>query len=80
MIAQMLLTSLPVAFFLFGLGGGLIGLLITIFWIWMLIDCLTNASIRGTEKIVWVLVIVLTNFIGAVLYYFLARSGGSRVL
>jgi hypothetical protein len=79
MIAQMLLTALPVAFFI-GLGGGLIGLLVTIFCIWMFIDCLTNASLSGTEKIVWLLVIVLTNFIGSILYYFLARSGPSRVL
>lgn len=80
MIAQMLLTALPVAFFISILGGGLIGLLVTIFCIWMFIDCLTNAALSGTEKIVWLLIIVLTNLIGSILYYFLARSGPSRVL
>ena len=80
MIAQLLAD--PLVFFgFFGLFAGLIGILLTIFWIWMLVDCLTNASINGTEKVVWVLVIVFTHFLGALIYYFVGRgSGGSRVL
>ena len=58
----------------FFLIGGLIGLLTTIFWIWMIIDCITNAAITGTEKIVWLLVVILLHFIGALLYFFLARG------
>jgi hypothetical protein len=60
-----------------GLIGGLIGLLLSIFWLWMLIDAITNRSIQGTEKIVWVLVILFTHFLGALIYFFVARGGRS---
>ena len=61
--------------------GGAIGLLVaivtTIFWLWMLIDCITNAAITGTEKIVWLLVIIFTHILGAILYFVLARGKGT---
>ena len=57
----------PFVFGIFALGiGG------TILWIWMLIDCATNEPSEGNEKIIWILVIVLTHWIGA-LIYLLAR-------
>ena len=61
---------------MFGFMAGfwLIGLLTTIFWVWMLIDCLQNPAIVGTEKIVWVLVIVLLHFLGALIYFFVAKT------
>ncbi len=43
------------------------------FWIWMLVDCLQNEPPEGNEKIIWTLVIVLTNWIGALIYYFVRR-------
>ena len=43
-----------------------------IFWIWMLIDCATNEP-SGTNKIVWILVILLASFIGAVIYFVVRR-------
>lgn len=52
----------------------LIGLLMTIFWIWMLVDCIKNRSLNDTEKLIWVLVIVFLNGLGAILYFFIARS------
>jgi hypothetical protein len=52
----------------------LLGLLATIFWVWMLVDCLQNASITGTEKIVWVLVIIFLHVLGAIIYFAVARS------
>jgi hypothetical protein len=58
--------------FLF-LFGGLIGLLCFAFWLWMLIDSLTNKGLDGSERVVWVLVIVLLPFIGSILYFFLGR-------
>ena len=70
----------------FSLGGGEIllllfsiffiplGLLATAFWIWMLIDCIKNENISGNEKIAWVLVIALTHFLGAAIYFFAGRN------
>ena len=63
-----------------GLLGGfallfilMIGALFTVFWIWMLIDALTNKSLRDTEKLIWVVVIILTHFLGALIYFFIGR-------
>ena len=72
---QMLLP--PVLGFLFfgTIIGLIVGVITTIFWLWMLIDCITNAAITGTEKIVWLLVIIFTHILGAILYFVLARGG-----
>jgi membrane-bound ClpP family serine protease len=43
------------------------------FWIWMLIDCITKEPGEGNEKLIWILVIVFTHFIGAAIYYFVRR-------
>ena len=43
------------------------------FWIWMVVDCLTNNGLQGNDKIVWVLVILFTHFIGALIYFFIGR-------
>ncbi len=42
------------------------------FWIWMIVDCATNEPSEGNDKLIWILVIVLTSWVGA-LIYFLAR-------
>jgi hypothetical protein len=44
------------------------------FWLWMLIDALRNKALSDTEKLVWVLVIVFLHFLGALIYFFVARS------
>ena len=54
------------------------GLLSTIFWIWMLADCLINESSRGNDKIIWALVILLTHFLGAFLYFVIRRPQRKR--
>jgi hypothetical protein len=45
----------------------------TAFWIWMLVECATRESDHGNTKIVWVIIIVVANFIGALIYYFARR-------
>lgn len=56
---------------------GLIGLAVFIFWLWMLIDCLTR-SFEGSEKIVWALVIIFLGIIGALVYFFVGRGRGTK--
>lgn len=51
---------------------GVLGIGGTILWIWMIVDCATKEKSEGNEKVVWILVIVLTHWIGA-LIYLLAR-------
>jgi len=52
----------------------LIGLVATIFWIWMLIDAITSKTLDGTEKIIWVIVVLFLHVLGALLYFFIARK------
>ena len=65
-------------FFGFFTGLGLIGVLLalatSIFWIWMIIHCATNASLDGTQKIVWLLVILFLHFLGALIYFIVGRG------
>jgi membrane-associated phospholipid phosphatase len=43
------------------------------FWIWMLVECATKEADTGNTKVVWAIIIVFTNLIGAAIYYFVRR-------
>ncbi|HEV8482716.1 MAG TPA: PLD nuclease N-terminal domain-containing protein [Blastocatellia bacterium] len=43
-----------------------------VFWAWVLIDCAINEP-SGMDKIVWILVILLANLIGAAIYFLVRR-------
>ncbi|MEZ0295022.1 MAG: PLD nuclease N-terminal domain-containing protein [Candidatus Methylacidiphilales bacterium] len=45
----------------------------SIFWMWMLIDCAMKEPSEGNDKLIWILVIILTHFVGGILYYFIRR-------
>jgi hypothetical protein len=56
---------------------------VTIFWLWMLIDCLKRKDDMfkfggNNAKLIWVLVIIFTGLIGALIYYFLIKRTDSR--
>ena len=44
-----------------------------VFWIWMLADCLGRKFKGENEKLLWALVILFGNIIGASLYYFMVK-------
>ncbi len=56
---------------------GLLALAWLIFFIWMLVHAITNKGLSGTDKIVWVLVIIFVHFIGAFIYFFVGRPKGA---
>ena len=67
----------PVFMPLFGfliIGGAFLGLLEIIFQIWMLVDAIQNPRLEGSQRIVWVLVIILMPCLGPVLYFAVGRS------
>ena len=43
------------------------------FWIWMLVDCIKRKFKKDDEKIIWLLVIILVQAIGAIIYYFVIK-------
>ncbi len=50
-----------------------LALLLTVFWIWMLVDAVQNKGLTDGEKTGWVLAIVFFHFIGSLLYFCLGR-------
>ncbi len=55
-----------------------LGIASFIIWVWALIDCLTS-KITTQEKLLWVVVILLLNLIGAIIY-FLFRQKVSKTI
>lgn len=60
----LMLVFLPVSLALFA------------FWLWMLIHAIQNRGLNDSERIVWVIVIVFVNLIGALIYFFVGRPRG----
>ena len=50
------------------------------FWVWMLVDCATKESSQGNDKIIWILVIIFTHWLGALIYYLVRRPERKRLL
>jgi hypothetical protein len=67
MLGTMGLFELVLMVVVFGMG-----VLGTIFWIWMLVDCATREP-STNDKIVWVLIIALTHWVGALIYLLVRR-------
>ena len=64
------MVTLGLLFFLTALVIGTLG---TVFWLWMLIDCATKEPSTGNDKLIWMLVILFTHLLGAMIYYFARR-------
>jgi len=52
----------------------ILGIAAFVVWVWALIDAIQNPALDSTMRIVWVLVIVFTQIIGAILYLAVGRS------
>ena len=59
-----------VLFFLFfvALGMGAV-----VFWIWILVDCISNESSEGNDRIIWILAILFAGPIAGLVYYVVRR-------
>ena len=56
-----------------------ISALLFAFWIWMIIDCAKRNFRKDTEKVVWILVIVLLSVLGAAIYYFAVKINDKKL-
>jgi len=54
-------------------------MLAIVFWIWMLVDCATKEPSQGNDKVIWVLVIIFTHWIGALIYFLVRRPERKRL-
>jgi heme/copper-type cytochrome/quinol oxidase subunit 2 len=46
--------------------------------VWALIDIAKRQYVKGNNKIVWILVVVLINIIGPIVYFLIGRQDGPR--
>lgn len=51
-----------------------LAVLIFIFWISMLVDCIKRKFKEDSDKIIWIIVIIFTGVIGASIYYFIVKT------
>lgn len=71
--------SLPLAF---GFGSPVdlfilaLVLLPALFWVVMLVDVVQRRFADPTTKLIWVLVVIFTHFVGALVYYVVGRKQG----
>ena len=72
MVATEISAGVLAVFFALWFLFMLIALLCFVFWIVMLIDCVKR-TMNDTEKVVWILVIAITGFLGATIYYFVVK-------
>lgn len=45
----------------------------SVFWVFMIIECATKEAASGNDKLIWILVVIFTHWIGALIYYFVRR-------
>lgn len=49
-----------------------------IFWILMIIDCATRKFKDNMDKVVWMIVIVFLQILGAIIYYFVVKRNNKH--
>lgn len=54
----------------------IISLPLTAFWVWMLVDAVKRDF---ENKVAWIVILALTSFIGAIIYYFTIRRAAKRI-
>ena len=67
------------ALFGFGIFTLLLAFAVFIFWVWMLIDALTNTRLEPPARIVWLLIIFFLPFLGGLVYLVVGRQGKAVV-
>lgn len=65
------MNTLPVSFLILPLI--LLSLAVMAFWLWALVDAITNPRLDSSMRLIWVLVIIFLNWLGAILYFAIGR-------
>jgi TctA family transporter len=65
-VVMSLISIISLVIWVVAIGG-------IILWIIMLIDAIKRVYPNPNEKIIWILVILFTGYIGAIIYYFVVK-------
>ena len=70
--------SAIIALVVFGVWGIflLIGLASVVLWVWALVDFVRREFPRDNDKLIWILIIVLAHWLGALIYLIVGRPKG----
>lgn len=63
----MIILGIMVSFF------AIFCIVVFLFWLWMLIDCAKRDFPKPNDKVVWILVIIFIQIVGATIYYFMIK-------
>jgi hypothetical protein len=58
---------------LISLISGVFWLALTVFMVWMIIDCASKETREGNERLIWIIIMVCVPYIGAAAYYLIRR-------
>jgi hypothetical protein len=73
-IAMLIITVVPLIILLAVMGVLLIAIIIVkIFWVKMIIDAAKRQFPKPNDKLMWILIIVFTSGLGAIIYYFAVK-------
>lgn len=57
-----------------------VSVIVLIFWIWMIVDVARRVFKNNVEKIIWLVVVVLGGWVGALVYLIVIRMNNPRGL
>lgn len=58
----------------------LVMVLVFVFWIWMIVDCAQRHFKNQTEKILWLIIVILLGWLGALAYLLVVRMSNPHGL
>ena len=51
-----------------------VGIALLVFWVMMIGDCAKRKNLSDNERVVWILVLVFLQALGALIYYFAVKK------
>jgi hypothetical protein len=78
-MAEMAMAASLVMFFMvIWIFFMIIAILGTIFWIFMIVDVAQRKFRNESDKVLWILIVVLAGLIGAIIYYFVVKRKNKK--
>jgi len=51
-----------------------VSIALLVFWVMMIVDCAKRKNLSDNERVVWILVLVFLQALGALIYYFAVKK------
>ena len=59
---------------MFAFFGSMVGLGLTVLWVFAIIEIVRSEFVDKTERLTWLLIVILLPFIGTILYILIGRK------